>query len=84
MVDIVSGIKRTRSEIAILLGAVIIGLSILGAACWLKPGFTPNPAGGIWVEKNDTLYLCRMNTDKPAVCISSANGKTVTYSSLQK
>jgi hypothetical protein len=84
MVDIVSGIKRTRSEIAILLGAGIIGLSILGAACWLKPGFTPNPAGGIWVQRNDTIYLCRMNTDKPAACMRATDGKVVTYSSLPK
>lgn len=82
--SILASIKNNKSDAALIIGAALIALAILASACLSKPGFTPNPAGGVWLEKDGAIYLCRMNVDKPATCISARDGKTLSYNEIAK
>lgn len=72
---------------AVLAAGVLIAIAIVGAAL-AGPGKGPtivaNPQGGVWIERNNTLYLCRASQQGAAPCINLADGSTVTFAELAR
>jgi len=70
----------------IIAGALVaIAVIVAGLASIDKPPrFTANPQGGVWIEHNDTLYLCRASRQGAAPCINLADGTTITFADLSR
>jgi hypothetical protein len=56
-------------------------------AAWTAQGALPegvNPQGGIWVERNDTLYLCQARPKAPAPCVNLSDGSTLAFGDISR
>jgi hypothetical protein len=43
-----------------------------------------NPQGGIWIEQNDTLYLCQARPKSPAPCVNLSDGSTLAFGDISR
>jgi len=83
--------RALRTEInlshAILIAGALVALAILVGA-WASSGHEPsiiaNPQGGVWIKKDDTLFICRASQKGPAPCINLADGSTITFADLAR
>ena len=81
--DVAAAIKAVGTAQAVLAAGIIVAGAILVAGLG-RPSqiYQPNPQGGIWVEKGETLFLCRATLDEPAPCVDMSTGGTTDFSEL--
>lgn len=83
--DVAAALRSVGTAQAVLAAGIIVAGAILVAGLGrAAPAYQPNPQGGIWVEKADTLFLCRAALDEPAPCVDMATGKTTTFAELDR
>lgn len=85
-----AGARDTRSDMhipyAIIASGTLIAIAIVVAALTSGggSGLMPNPQGGIWVERGDTLYLCQARPKAPAPCVNLADGSTLSFGDISR
>ena len=62
-----------------LIAIAIVVTSLVGSR---GTGVLANPQGGVWIERNGTLYLCRASTQGAAPCVNLADGASLTFAEV--
>lgn len=84
-----TGARETRPAnhlpYAVIAAGTLVAIAIVVTAL-VAPGvhIVPNPQGGIWIERNNTLYLCQARPKAPAPCVNLADGSNLTYAELTR
>ncbi|MBX3493823.1 MAG: hypothetical protein KF899_12740 [Parvibaculum sp.] len=43
-----------------------------------------NPQGGIWVQKGNSLFLCRASTNGAAPCVNLTDGSALSFADIAR
>lgn len=49
-----------------------------------NPRLMPNPQGGMWVQKGNTLFLCRAATNGAAPCVNLMDGSALSFADIAR
>lgn len=85
-----AGAREARTDThlpyAVIASGTLIAIAIVVAALTGNGngGLMPNPQGGIWVERGDTLYLCQARPKTPAPCVNLADGTTLSFGDISR
>ncbi|MAM93026.1 hypothetical protein [Parvibaculum sp.] len=85
----IAGVREARADnhlpYAVMASGTLIAIAIVVAALTGGgSGMMPNPQGGIWVERNDTLYLCQARPKAPAPCVNLSDGSTLAFGDISR
>ncbi|ABS63131.1 hypothetical protein Plav_1512 [Parvibaculum lavamentivorans DS-1] len=70
---------------AVLAAGTLVAIAIVVTALTAPGrGIVANPQGGVWIERDGTLFLCRASTSGPAPCVDLATGQPLTYAELPR
>lgn len=73
--------NRDNLPYAVLAAGTLIAMAVVVASL-VGPRashIVANPQGGVWVERNGTLYLCRASTKGAAPCVNLSDGTSLTF-----
>jgi len=76
--------KDIELSYAVLAAGTLIAIAIVVTALVApaRPGIVPNPQGGVWIERGNTLYLCHARAKAPAACVNAADGTNLAYGDI--
>jgi len=72
---------------AVIAAGTIVAIALVVTALMgpdRSPRLMPNPQGGIWVQKGNTLFLCRAATNGAAPCVNLIDGSAVSFADIAR